>query len=127
MRITNIRHNIKFPTYTIMSGVRIEKEPKKKKFEKSIIEISLPEKLTSEAYLQKNLQKIETLRGRGWARMTGSELEWKQIPKTIGENIIETARKWQEKQKKGHGKNNTTFIHRIAKVVYENQFKEDKK
>ena len=83
-----------------MSRVRIDNKQKTKEFERSIVEISLPDKLTSEVYLHKSLRKTETPRGRGWARMTGSELELTQTPKTIGENIIETAKKWQEKQKK---------------------------
>jgi hypothetical protein len=63
------------------------------------VKISLPDKLTSEAHLHKNQRKTETHRGQGWATMIGNELELTQTPRTIGENILETAKKWQEKQK----------------------------
>ena len=113
--------------FAIMSRVRIENDPKKKQHEKTLIEISIPDRLTAEAYLQRSLRKTETLRGQGWAKVTGNKLELKQTPKIVGENIIEIAKQWEEKIKKDYGENRTKFIHRIAKVVCENQFREDSK
>ena len=48
-------HKCGLPMFAIMSRVRIENDQKKKQHEKTLIEISIPDRLTAEAYLQRSL------------------------------------------------------------------------